>query len=256
MWAPSPLPGRAVASKSQCMIQALANPQRFMAFSRWAAPILWGLAVVLLGVGMYLAFSVPVDYQQKQTVRLLFLHPQLAFASEAIYVSMAGAAFFGFVFRHALADAAARAAAPIGAAVTLLALLTGALWGKPMWGSYWQWGDPRQTSMLALLLLYLGYMALNGAIDDEQKAARASNILALVGVIDLPIIKFSVDWWNSLHQGSSLMTGGLAPEYLPPFLLNFAGFMALFGALWMVRTRAEVWRRRAGALAIQAAVKA
>jgi heme exporter protein C len=248
------------------MIQLLANPQKFMAFSKWAAPILGVLAVVGLGIGLNLAFSVPDDYQQKQTVRLLFIHPQLAIVSEAIYFSMALAAFFGFVFRHALADAAARAAAPIGVAFTFLMLLTGSLWGRPMWGTYWQWSDPRLDSALVLLLLFLGYMALNAAIDDEQKASRASNILAMVGVINLPIIKFSVLWWNSLHQGASFSLAtlvaavfgrddgpGLARPYVAPFLLDTLGLMALFGALWLVRTRAEVWRRRAGALAVQAA---
>jgi heme exporter protein C len=251
------------------MIQALANPQRFMAFSKWAAPILGVIAVVALGIGLTMAFSVPDDYQQKQTVRLLFIHPQLAIVSEAAYFSMAAAAFFGFVFRHSLADAGARAAAPIGASFTFLMLLTGSLWGRPMWGTYWQWGDARLVSAFVLLLLFLGYMALNAAIDDELKASRASNILAMVGVINLPIIKFSVSWWNSLHQGASFsiidliksMFGekapsDLAPPYIPPFVLDTVGLMALFGALWIVRTRAEVWRRRAGALAVQAAQSA
>jgi heme exporter protein C len=247
------------------MIQALANPQRFMAFSKWAAPIFGILAAVCLGIGLYLALSVSEDYQQGKTVRLLFIHPQIAFTSSAIYASMAAAAFFGFVFRHSLADAGARAAAPIGAGFTFLMLLTGAMWGRPMWGTYWQWTDARLVSALVLLLLFLGYMALNAAIDDEQKASRASNILAMVGIINLPIIKFSVTWWNSLHQGATFSikdlfsrspSGNLAPDYVLPFVLNFVGFMALFAALWIVRTRAEVWRRRAGALAVQAAGRA
>lgn len=241
------------------MFQILANPQRFMAFSRWLAPLLGLAAVVVLGIGFYLAFSVPDDYQQHQTVRLLFLHPQIAFTAEAIYFMMAASAFFGFVFRHALADAAARAAAPLGAGFSFLMLWTGALWGKPMWGTYWQWTDARIMSALVLLLLFLGYMALNAAIDDEHKATRASSILAMVGVINLPVIKFSVDWWNSLHQSTSIFAEkgrGLAPEYVPPFVLDFAGFMLLFGALWLVRIRGEVWRRRATVLAVQSAAGA
>lgn len=247
------------------MITALANPQRFMAFSKWAAPIFGVLAALCLGIGLYLAFSVSEDYQQGKTVRLLFIHPQIAFTSSAIYASMAAAAFFGFVFRHPLADAGARAAAPLGAGFTFLMLLTGAMWGRPMWGTYWQWTDARLVSALVLLLLFLGYMALNAAIDDEQKASRASNILAMVGIINLPVIKFSTTWWASLHQGATFSwadvfasspSRNLAPDYVAPFVLNFVGFMALFAALWMVRTRAEVWRRRAGALAVQAAGRA
>jgi heme exporter protein C len=155
--------------------------------------------------------------------------------------------------------AAARAAAPLGAAFTFLALFTGSLWGRPMWGTWWEWGDARIVSVLVLFLLFLGYMALLAAIDDEAKATRAANILAMVGVVNLPIIKFSVNWWNTLHQGSSLFAGegkGLAPVYVPPFLLTLGGFAFLFGALWLVRVRGEVWRRKAGALAVQAAGKA
>jgi len=241
------------------MIQALANPQRFMAFSRYLAPILGAAAAILLVWGLALGFSVPEDYQQGDTVRFLFIHPQLAIAGSFIYACLAGSAFFGFVFRHALADAAARAAAPLGAAFTFLALLTGSFWGKPMWGSWWEWGDARLVSVLVLFLLYLGYMALQAAIDDEAKASRASNILALVGILNLPIIKFSVEWWNTLHQGSSMLArpgDGLAPAYIAPFFMTLIGFLLLFGALWLVRIRAEVWRRRAAALAVQAASRA
>src|ERR1700753_1256452 len=146
------------------MFTALANPHRVIAFSRWGAP-------------------------------LLAARP---------YACLGGASFFSLVFRHALADAAARAVAPLGAAFTLLALVTGSLWGRPMWGAWWVW-DARLTSVLVLFLLFLGYMALRSAIDDETRAARAAAILALVGLINLPIIKFSVDWWDSLHQGESIL---------------------------------------------------
>jgi heme exporter protein C len=159
------------------------------------------------------------------------------------------------VFRHAVADAAARAAAPLGAAFTLLALVTGSLWGRPMWGAWWVW-DARLTSVLVLFLLFIGYMALRSALDDEIKAARAAAILALVGLINLPIVKFSVDWWNSLHQGESIFRPGgptIAPVFLIPLALMSFGYLFAFGALWLERTRGEVWRRRAQSLALQAA---
>lgn len=239
------------------MIQLLSNPQRFMAFSRWAAPILGLAAAAMLTSGLWIGFSVPEDYQQGQTVRLLFIHPQIAIMSMFVYACLAGASFFGFVFRHALADAAARAAAPLGAGFAFLALVTGSFWGRPMWGTWWEWGDARLVSVLVLFLLYLGYMALLAAIDDEAKATRAASILALVGVINLPIIKYSVEWWNTLHQPASKFTeNDLAPVYQLPFSLTLLGFMALFGSIWLVRIRAEVWRRQANRLAVQAAGKA
>jgi heme exporter protein C len=238
------------------MFQVLANPQKFMAFSRWAAPIIGVIAAGLLIVAMYLGFTAPDDYQQGRTVRLLFIHPQVAVLSMFAYACLGGAAFFGVVFRHALADAAARAAAPLGAAYTFLALVTGSFWGRPMWGAWWAW-DARLTSELVLLLLFLGYMALQAAIDDEAKASRAAGILAMVGLVNLPIIHYSVEWWNTLHQpASSFAEGDMKPVYAVPFVLSLLGFMAMFGSLWLVRTRAEVWRRRANAMAIRAAGKA
>lgn len=238
------------------MFQALANPQKFMAFSRWAAPIIGVIAAILLAAGLYLGFTAPDDYQQGRTVKLLFIHPQVSILSMFVYACLGGASFFGVVFRHALADVAARAVAPLGAAFTALALITGSFWGRPMWGTWWVF-DARLTSELVLLLLFLGYIALQSAIDDEAKASRAGGILAMVGLINLPIIHYSVDWWNTLHQpASSFMENDLAPVYQAPFVLNVLGFMALFGSLWLVRTRAEVWRRRANALAVQAAGRA
>jgi heme exporter protein C len=238
------------------MFQVLANPQKFMTFSRWAAPIIGAIAAALLIPGLWLGFTVPDDYQQGQTVRLLFIHPQLATLSMFSYACLGGAAFFGVVFRHALADAAARAAAPLGAAFTFLTLVTGSFWGRPMWGTWWVW-DARLTSELVLLLLFLGYIALVAAIDDEAKANRAGGILAMVGLVNLPIIRYSVVWWNTLHQpASSFAEHDLAPVYQLPFLLTMLGFLALFGSLWLVRTRAEVWRRRANALAVRRAGRA
>jgi len=237
------------------MFQVLANPAKFMAFSKWAAPIIGVIAVVLLVWGLWVGFHVPDDYQQGRTVRLLFIHPQLAILSMFAYACLGGAAFFGVVFRHALADAAARAAAPLGAAYTFLALVTGSFWGRPMWGAWWAW-DARLTSELVLFLLFLGYMTLVAAIDDETKANRAGGILAMVGLINLPIIHYSVNWWNTLHQGSSDFTSDLSPVYALPFVVCLLGYIAMFGALWLVRTRAEVWRRRAQALAVRQAGRA
>jgi heme exporter protein C len=238
------------------MIAALANPHRFMAFSRWAAPLLALVAAGLIIVGLAMGVSAPPDYRQGETVRIMFVHVPAAWTAMMAYACLGAASFFFLVFRHALADAAARAAAPLGAAFTLLALVTGSLWGRPMWGAWWVW-DARLTSVLVLFLLFVGYMALRASIDDEAKAGRAGAILALVGLINLPIIKFSVDWWNTLHQGESIIRAGgptLAPVYLTPLLLVGAGYAAAFGGLWLARTRSEVWRRRAMSLALQAAL--
>ncbi len=236
------------------MIAVLANPQRFMAFSRWAAPLFGVVAAVLVGWGLWLGFAAPEDYQQGDTVRIMFIHVPAAWLALFAYACLGGASFFGLVFRHALATAAARAAAPLGAGFTALALVTGSLWGRPMWGTWWVW-DARLTSVLVLELFYLGYLALQASIEDEAKADRASAILALVGLANLPIVHFSVNWWNTLHQGSIINMQGstLAAVYLWPLLLVSLGYTALFGALWLVRTRAEVWRRRARALALKAA---
>ncbi|WP_337185880.1 heme ABC transporter permease CcmC [Phenylobacterium sp.] len=233
----------------------LSNPERFMAFSRWAAPLFGAIAVILGLVGLWLGFSVPDDYQQGQTVRILFIHVPAAWMSMFVYVCLAGASFLALIFRHTLADAAAQAAAPLGAAFTFLALVTGALWGRPMWGAYWVW-DARLTSVLVMFLIYLAYMALRASLDDETKAARAAAILALVGAINLPIIKFSVDWWNTLHQGASVFRADgptLAPVYLWPLAFMGLAYMAAFGSLWLVRIRGELWRRRAEAAAARAA---
>jgi heme exporter protein C len=233
----------------------LSNPDRFMAFSRWAAPMFGAIAVVLAAVGLYLGFTAPEDYQQGQTVRIMFIHVPAAYMASFIYVCLGGASFLSLVFRHVLADAAAQAAAPLGAGFTLLALVTGSLWGRPMWGTYWVW-DARLTSVLVLFLLYVAYAALRASMDDEAKAARAGAILALVGTINLPIVHYSVEWWNTLHQGASVFRKGgsaLAPVFLTPLLIMALAYTAAFGSLWLVRIRGEVWRRRAEAAAMRAA---
>ena len=237
------------------MLSFLANPDRFMAFSRWAAPMFGVLAGLLIVFGLWLGFAAPEDYQQGDTVRMMFIHVPASWLALFVYLCLGVASFLSLVFRHALADAAAKAAAPLGAVFTALALITGSLWGKPMWGTWWVW-DARLTSVLVLLLFYLGYIALRAAMDDETKGGRAAAILALVGLINLPIVKFSVDWWNSLHQGASVFRAegpAMTNDYLIPLLLMGLGYMAAFGSLWLVRIRAEVWRRKAMVLALKAA---
>ena len=180
----------------------LANPTRFVALVETLLPWLIAATLITFGVGLWGTYLAPDDYQQGATVRIMFVHLPAAFMSMIVYACLGVASFLGLVFRHALADAAAKSAAPLGAAFTALALIPGSLWGRPMWGTWWVW-DARLTSELVLLLIYLGYMALHAALDDEAKAARAAAILALVGLANLPVIHFSVVWWNSLHQAPS-----------------------------------------------------
>ncbi len=238
------------------MFAFLANPDRFMAFSRRAAPAFGALAAALIAAGLWYTFTAPEDYQQGDTVRIMFIHVPAAYMAMFSYVCLGVASFLSLVYRHALADAAARACAPLGAAFTALALVTGSLWGKPMWGTWWVW-DARLTSVVVLFLFWLGYMALRAAIDDETRAGRAAAILALVGLVNLPVIHFSVEWWNSLHQGATVFAAKaenrLPAAYLIPMALMALGYTSAFGSLWLVRIRAEVWRRRASALALKAA---
>ncbi|MDP3379669.1 MAG: heme ABC transporter permease CcmC [Brevundimonas sp.] len=230
----------------------LANPDRFMRVTRPLVGPLWAIAAVLLAVGSVWAFRVPEDALQGDTVRILFIHVPAASLGLAVYASLGLSCLFYLIFRHSLADAAARAAVLPGAAFTGLALITGALWGQPMWGTWWVW-DARLTSMLVLFLLYIAYAVLRGAFDDEGRAARAASVLGLVGLINLPIVKFSVDWWNTLHQPASLLRAGgtsLDPAYLWPLLTMMAAYLALFLAVWLTAIRTEVVRRRV--LAIRA----
>lgn len=237
------------------MLTALANPQRFMRFTDRLVPALGVLTALLFAAGLWFAFASPEDYQQGDTVRIMYVHVPAAWMGLAAYLALGVASFFGLVWRHSLADAAAKAAAPLGAAFTALALVTGSLWGRPMWGTWWEW-DARLTSVLVLFLFYLGYMALHAAIDDEQKAARAAAVLALVGLVNLPIVKFSVDWWNTLHQPASVLRAegpAMPADMLTPLLLMGLAYKLLFVVLWLVRTRTEVWRRRATSLKLRAA---
>ena len=225
---------------TQSITQQLANPTRFMALTARLLPWLWGAAGVLLAYGLWLAFfRAPPDYQQGQTVKIMFVHVPAAWLAMGGYVVIAASSFGLLVFRHPLADVSAKAAAPLGATFTALALITGSLWGKPMWGTYWVW-DARLTSVLILLFLYLGLMALRSSVEDESLAAKLTAILALVGVAILPVIKFSVDWWNTLHQPASVMRlGGAAihPSILVPLLVMAAGFTVLFAAMHPTKFR-------------------
>ena len=233
------------------MISWFANPERFDALARRLIPVCGGLAVILLAAGVYMAFfASPPDYQQGDTVRIMYVHVPAAWMGMALYLGLAVASFVYFVWRHALADAAAEVIAPVGAVFSALMLLTGSIWGKPMWGAWWVW-DARLTSALVLLLLYLGYIALRAAMENRQQAARAASILAMVGLINLPIIRFSVDWWSSLHQPASVfrMDGPtIHSSQLWPLALMGLGY-TLFGA-WLIlyRMRSVRLARRADAL--------
>ena len=234
------------------MISALANPKRFLDLSKALLPWTAALAFLLLGTGFYWAlFRTPPDYQQGQSVKIMFVHVPAAYMGIMIYGVMAGASLVGLVFRHPLADVAAKSAAPIGAAFTALALLTGSLWGRPMWGTFWQWGDARLVSELILFFIYMGYIALWNAIDEPQRAAKAAAILSLVGAADVPIIHFSVDWWNTLHQPASILRPGgptIDSSFLWPLFIMMAGYTILFVWLWLLRMQTEIFERRARAL--------
>ena len=195
----------------------LANPTKFLSLTARALPWLAGATAILLLIGFYQAAMAPDDYQHGAVVKIMFIHVPNAWLSMFVWSVMSIAALGTLVWRHPLADVAAKAAAPIGAAFTFLALVTGSLWGRPMWGTYWVW-DARLTSMLLLFFLYLGHIALSRAYDDPDRGDRAAAILALVGVINLPIIKFSVDWWNTLHQPASI-TRLDAPAIHPAILM-------------------------------------
>jgi heme exporter protein C len=211
------------------------------------------LIVAALYGGLFLA---PADYQQGEGFRIMYVHAPSAWMSLMVYSVMATAAAIGLIWRMKVAHAAAASCAAIGASFTVAALVTGSLWGRPMWGTYWEW-DPRLTSELLLLFLYLGYMGLRSAIDDMQRADRASAVLALVGVVNVPIIHYSVTWWNSLHQAPSVMKlakPAMPPAMYVPLLMMLLGFTLLFVALLLVRLRGEVLRRERAASWIREAV--
>jgi heme exporter protein C len=223
-----------------------ANPSRFLTLANRTIPWLSGLTVVAFAFALNQALIAPDDYQQGVTVKIMFLHVPSAWLSMLGWGVMTLAALGTLVWRHPLADVTAKAAAPIGAAFTLLCLITGSLWGRPEWGTYWVW-DARLTSELVLLLLYLGVIALWQTVEDPSRAARAAAILTLVGAIDLPIIKFSVDWWNTLHQPASVFRMGgptIDPSILIPLFVTALAFTLLFAVLLIAAMRNEILRRR------------
>jgi heme exporter protein C len=232
----------------------LANPSRFLTLANRLIPWLAGLTVIVLAFGLDQAMIAPNDYQQGDTVKIMYLHVPAAWLGMLAWGVMSIAALGTLVWRHPLADVAGKSAAPIGAAFALLCLVTGSLWGRPEWGTYWVW-DARLTSELLLLLLYLGVIALWRTVEDPSRAARAAAILTLVGAIDLPIIKFSVDWWNTLHQGDSFgLTGSTIDRtMLIPLLIMAVGFTLLFVTLHLAAMRNEILRRRVRTLRLMQA---
>lgn len=225
-------------------LHKLASPPHFYRIAANFIPWLTIPGLLLVAYGTYAGlFVAPADYQQGDAFRIIYVHVPAAYLSMMAYMIMAISAGIGLIWRMKLAHAVAAAAAPLGAWFTFLALATGSIWGRPMWGTWWEWGDPRLTSELVLLFLYFGYMALRSAIDDTSKADRASAVLAMVGAVNIPIIHFSVEWWSSLHQGPTLVKkGGPAMDtaMLYPLLAMIFGFTLLFGAMLLRRVRTEV----------------
>src|SRR6516164_6075994 len=237
------------------MINRFANPARFMRGSAKALPWCGWTAAIVLAVGLFLSLvAAPPDYQQGDTIRIMFVHVPAAWMALSVYLFVAVASAVALVWQHPLAEVGARAAAPIGAAFTFVCLATGSLWGRPMWGAWWVW-DARLTSVLILFFLYLGYIALANAFDDPSRGGRAAAVLALVGVVNLPIIKFSVDWWNTLHQPASVMRVGgprIDVSMLAPLLIMALGFTLLFVVLLMLRMRTALNERKTMALRLNA----
>jgi heme exporter protein C len=226
-----------------------ASPKVFYAFAGRLIPWCAGGTAVLLAAGLWQGlFVAPPDYQQGESVRIMFVHVPAAWMSMFVYMVLAVSAAIGLIWNMRLAEMAATAAAPIGASFTFLALVTGSLWGKPMWGTWWAW-DARLTSELILLFLYLGFMSLQAAIDDPRRSARAGALLALVGVVNVPVIHFSVQWWNTLHQPASISSiakvgaPAIHPSLLVPLLIMAVAFTLFFVTVLLMRLRAEILHR-------------
>jgi heme exporter protein C len=220
-----------------------ANPARFLRIADAVLPWATGATALLLSAGLYLAlFASPADYQQGETVRIMYVHVPAAWMALFVYTCIAVASAASLIWRHPLADVIAKAASPIGACFTFMALATGSLWGKPMWGAWWVW-DARLTSVLILFFLYLGHIALLSAFDEPTRGARAGAILALDGFVNVPIIKFSVDWWNTLHQPASISrldAPAIDAAMLAPLLTMAAGYFAFFLVVLLLRVKAEL----------------
>ncbi len=237
----------------------LANPTRFLAFADRLIPWAAAMSAIAFAIGLYLTFFVaPDDYQQGATVKIMFIHVPFAWIAMFCYSLMAASAIGTLVWKHPLADVSAKAAAPLGAAFTFLSLVTGSLWGKPMWGTWWVW-DARLTSVLVLFIMYLGLIALWRTIEDPIQAGKAAAVLILVGFINIPIIKFSVEWWNTLHQPASVirMDGPTVHvSILIPLLVMAVAFTLLFTTLHLMSMRNEILRRRIRSLRMREAASA
>ena len=224
----------------------LANPSRFLALVGRALPWLVAATLIAFAIGIALVLMAPDDYQQGATVKIMFVHVPPAILASVIWGVMSVAALGTLVWRHPLADVAAKSAAPIGAAFTFLCLFAGSMWGRPMWGTYWVW-DARLTSVLVMFLMYLGLIAIWNTVEDPSRAARAAAVLTLVGALNLPVIKFSVDWWNTLHQGASVFRldgPSVHPSILAPLVAMSVAFTLLFVTLQLAAMRNEILRRR------------
>ena len=245
-----------MTQKKPFSIWDLANPTRFLSILDKIMTPLITLTVVAFAAGLYLTFFyAPDDYQQGATVKIMFIHVPAAWLAMFAYMVMTVASLGTLIWKHPLADVSAKAAGPLGAAFTFLSLITGSLWGKPMWGTWWVW-DARLTSMLVLLIIYLGLMALWRTIDDPIRAGKAAAILTLVGFINIPIIKFSVDWWSTLHQPASVLTldgPKIHISILIPLLVMALAFTLLFTALHFKAMKNEILRRRIRTMQMQAA---
>lgn len=228
-------------------MQKFANPLLFLKFANAILPYLWGLTAALFAIGLYGAFGPsPADYQQGETVRIMYIHVPAAWIGMFAYALMAFASAVAIIFRHPLADMAAKTAAPLGAVFCFLSLVTGSIWGKPTWGTWWVW-DARITSMFILMLLYLGYIAIWQAIEDPHLAARIARIVALVGSVILPVIKYSVEYWNTLHQPASIMKMGgpsIDKSMLWVLLVMALAYTFLFTALHLLAMRTEIANRK------------
>jgi heme exporter protein C len=235
-----------LTSRAWAFAHRFASPPHFHRLAGILLPwFAWGFALTVIP-GLYLGLvQAPADYQQGDSYRIIFIHVPSAWMSLFVYMVMAVAGGIGLVWRMKLADVVAASCAPVGASFTFIALLTGSLWGKPMWGTYWVW-DARLTSELILLFLYLGYMALQSAFDDRRTASRASAVLALVGVVNIPIIHYSVMWWNTLHQGATVTRMDVPAIHwtmLVPLLLMALAFKLYFAMVLLIRARSEVLQR-------------
>src|SRR5471032_879124 len=236
----------------------LANPTRFLTLVNRVLPWLTAATVLAFAFGLVRVINAPDDYQQGATVKIMFLHVPAAWLGMVGWAVMSIAALGTLVWRHPLADVAGKAAAPIGAAFTFVCLLTGSLWGRPMWGTYWVW-DARLTSMLVLFLLYLGVLALYWTAEDPGRGSRAAAILALVGAVNIPIIKFSVEWWNTLHQPASFIRSGgsvVDSSIAIPLLIMTGAFTLLFFTLHLAAMRNEILRRRVRSMRLMQAASA